>query len=349
MLETEASFGTLTPAEGLPPGRREFPPRHQSARPLRPGNTEDPRSPRARVPVWIPGSDFGDPMAVPRAPDHPGLPARVSVLRLPARGTVTRLLAPRDASAVCARFAACETAILRPVSGAGERRRSVIRADLRCANPTPRATRRSLQGHCKAIPFRAPSGGARMTARLPYTGNDDADAFLSDDPLALLIGFALDQQVSVQKAFSGPWELRGRLGHLDAAKIAATDPSELDRIFRERPAIHRFPGSMAGKVAALSAAIAERYDNDASKVWRNAKDGRDLEARLLELPGIGPMKAKSILAVLGKRYGVSLPGMAAVMPKHPTLGDVDSPEALAQYQAGKRAHKAEMRAKGERV
>jgi len=188
-----------------------------------------------------------------------------------------------------------------------------------------------------------------MTARLPYTGNDNADAFLSDDPLALLIGFALDQQVTVQKAFSGPWELRGRLGHLDAAKIAATDPSELDRIFRERPAIHRFPGSMAGKVAALCAAIAERYDNDASKVWRNAKDGRDLEARLLELPGIGPMKAKSILAVLGKRYGVSLPGMAAVMPKHPTLGDVDSPEALAQYQAGKRAHKAEMRAKGERV
>ena len=188
-----------------------------------------------------------------------------------------------------------------------------------------------------------------MTARLPYTGNDNADAFLSDDPLALLIGFALDQQVTVQKAFSGPWELRGRLGHLDAAKIAATDPSELDRIFRERPAIHRFPGSMAGKVAALCAAIAERYDNDASKVWRNAKDGRDLEARLLELPGIGPMKAKSILAVLGKRYGVSLPGMVAVMPKHPTLGDVDSPEALAQYQAGKRAHKAEMRAKGERV
>jgi uncharacterized HhH-GPD family protein len=187
-----------------------------------------------------------------------------------------------------------------------------------------------------------------MPARLPYTGNDTADAFLSDDPLALLIGFALDQQVTVQKAFSGPWELRGRLGHLDAAKIAGTDPSELDRIFRERPAIHRFPGSMAGKVAALCAAIAQHYDNDASKVWREAKDGRDLEARLLELPGIGPMKAKSILAVLGKRYGVSLPGMADVMPKHPTLGDVDSPEALAQYQAGKRAHKAEMRASGKR-
>jgi uncharacterized HhH-GPD family protein len=188
-----------------------------------------------------------------------------------------------------------------------------------------------------------------MTARLPYTGNDEADAFLSDDPLALLIGFALDQQVTVQKAFSGPWELRGRLGHLDARKIAATDPADLDRVFRERPAIHRFPGSMAGKVQALCAAIAERYDNDAARIWRDARDGADLEQRLLDLPGIGPMKAKTILAVLGKRYGVALPGMADVMPRHPTLGDVDSAEALAEYQAGKRAYKAELRAQGKRV
>jgi uncharacterized HhH-GPD family protein len=188
-----------------------------------------------------------------------------------------------------------------------------------------------------------------MTATLPFTGNDSADALLSEDPLALLIGFALDQQVTVQKAFSGPFELRTRLGHLDARRIAATDPAELDRVFRERPAIHRFPGSMAGKVAALCAAIAERYDNDAARLWTEAKDGPDLEARLLGLPGIGPMKAKTILAVLGKRYGVALPGMADVMPKHPTLGDVDSPEALAEYQAGKRAYKASMRAQGKRV
>jgi uncharacterized HhH-GPD family protein len=188
-----------------------------------------------------------------------------------------------------------------------------------------------------------------MTATLPFTGNDSADALLSEDPLALLIGFALDQQVTVQKAFSGPFELRTRLGHLDARRIAATDPAELDRVFRERPAIHRFPGSMAGKVASLCAAIAERYDNDASRIWTEAKDGADLEARLLDLPGIGPMKAKTILAVLGKRYGVELPGMADVMPKHPTLGDVDSPEALAEYQAGKRAYKASMRAQGKRV
>jgi uncharacterized HhH-GPD family protein len=188
-----------------------------------------------------------------------------------------------------------------------------------------------------------------MPARLPYTGNDEADELLSNDPLALLIGFALDQQVTVQKAFSGPWELRRRLGHLDARRIAATDPTELDGVFRERPALHRFPGSMAGKVAALCAAIADRYDGDASRIWREAKDGKDLQARLLDLPGIGAMKAGTITAILGKRFGVSLPGMAEVMPRHPTLGDVDSPEALASYQAGKRAYKASMRAEGKRV
>jgi uncharacterized HhH-GPD family protein len=188
-----------------------------------------------------------------------------------------------------------------------------------------------------------------MPATLPFTGNDDADALLSEDPLALLIGFALDQQVTVQKAFSGPWDLRQRIGHLDAKRIAAADPAELDRVFRERPALHRFPGSMAGKVQALAAAIADRYDGDASRIWREAKDGADLQARLLDLPGIGEMKARTILAILGKRLGVDLPGMAEVMPKHPTLGDVDSPEALASYQAGKRAHKAELRAQGKRV
>jgi len=184
---------------------------------------------------------------------------------------------------------------------------------------------------------------------LPYTGNPDADRLLASDALALLIGFALDQQVTVQKAFAGPWDLRQRLGHLDAAKIAATDPAELDRVFRERPALHRFPGSMAAKVQALCAAIAKDYGNDAGRIWREARDGADLRARLLALPGIGEMKARTILAVLGKQLGVALPGMDAVMPAHQTLGDVDSPEALAAYQAGKRAYKAEMRAQGKRV
>ena len=143
---------------------------------------------------------------------------------------------------------------------------------------------------------------------LPFTGDPDADRLLAEDPLALLIGFALDQQVTVQKAFSGPAELKRRLGHLDAARIAAMDPATLDAVFRERPALHRFPGSMAGKVQALCAAIATDYGNDAGRVWREAADGQDLETRLLGLPGIGEMKAKSLIAVLGKRFGVRPPG-----------------------------------------
>ncbi|MBI3750917.1 MAG: DNA repair protein [Chloroflexi bacterium] len=190
---------------------------------------------------------------------------------------------------------------------------------------------------------------AGRASSLPFSGIDEADRLLAEDPLALLIGFALDQQVTVQKAFSGPWELRRRIGHLDAARIAAMDPAELDRVFRERPALHRFPGSMAGKVQALAAAIAHDYGGDASRIWREARDGRDLQARLLALPGFGEMKARSILAILGKQLGVDLPGMAAVMPAHLTLGDVDSVEALASYQAGKRAKKAELRAQGERA
>jgi uncharacterized HhH-GPD family protein len=181
------------------------------------------------------------------------------------------------------------------------------------------------------------------TDKLPFTGDDEADRLLVANPLALLIGFALDQQVTVQKAFSGPAELQRRLGHLDAARIAATDPTTLDAVFRERPALHRFPGSMAGKVQQLAAAIARDYGNDASRIWIEAADGPDLERRLLGLPGIGDMKAKSLIAILGKRLGVDLPGMDRVMPKHPTLGDVDSAEGLASYQAGKRAKKAAMR------
>jgi uncharacterized HhH-GPD family protein len=179
---------------------------------------------------------------------------------------------------------------------------------------------------------------------LPFTGDEAADRLLAEEPLALMIGFALDQQVTVQKAFSGPADLKRRLGHLDAARIAAMPPEDLADVFRERPALHRFPGSMAGKVQALCAAIATTYDNDAATVWTKAVDGPDLERRLLALPGIGDMKAKSLIAVLGNRFGVRPPGYEQVAPTWPTLGDVDSAEALADYQAGKRAKKAALRA-----
>jgi uncharacterized HhH-GPD family protein len=182
--------------------------------------------------------------------------------------------------------------------------------------------------------------------RLPFTGDEHADRLLVAEPLALLIGFELDQQVTVQKAFGGPAELKKRLGYLDAARIAALDPSELDAVFRERPALHRFPGTMAGRVQALCRTIADEYGNDAARVWSEAEDGRDLERRLLGLPGIGEMKAKALIAILGKQLGVRPPGWEDVAPTHPTLGDVTSAEDLAAYQAGKRAYKASLRTGG---
>ena len=183
-------------------------------------------------------------------------------------------------------------------------------------------------------------------ARLHFTGNDEADALLAEEPLALLIGFVLDQQVPVQKAFSGPLELKRRIGNLDPSAIAGMDPGELDRAFRERPALHRFPGTMAMRTQELCAAIATDYDGDAARVWTEASDGKDLQQRLLDLPGIGPMKTRSLIAILGKRFGIKPPGWEDVAPSHPTLGDVDSVEALLDYQAKKRAHKAAMRAAG---
>ena len=180
--------------------------------------------------------------------------------------------------------------------------------------------------------------------RLHFTGDDEADRLLASDPLALLIGFALDQQVTVQKAFSGPAELCRRIGHLDPARIATMDPEELARVFRQRPALHRFPGAMAKRVQALCAYLVKGYDGDASRVWTTATDGRDLQRRLMALPSFGEMKVRSLLAILAKRFGLRLPGLDEVIPQHPTLGDVDSPEALERYQAAKRAYKAEMRA-----
>ncbi len=184
------------------------------------------------------------------------------------------------------------------------------------------------------------------TDRLFLTGKEAADRLLYADPLALLIGFALDQQVTVQKAFSGPLDLRTRLGHLDAASIAALDPAELDRVFRERPALHRFPGAMATKVGQLCRVVADDYGNDARRIWSEARDGRDLQVRLMGLPGFGEMKVRGVLAMLARRLGVSVPGIEDVLPGYPTLGDVDSPETLAAYQAAKRARKADLRASG---
>jgi uncharacterized HhH-GPD family protein len=172
--------------------------------------------------------------------------------------------------------------------------------------------------------------------QLFFTESEEANALIASDPMALLVGFALDQQVSVQKAFSGPLALRERLGALDAATLAQAD---LEPVFRDRPAIHRFPGSMAQRVHDLAVHIRDRYDGDAARVWTDAPDAEALRANLAALPGFGAMKIKALGAVLAKRFGVA--AAADLVPPHPTLGDVDSPQALAGYQAAKRLHKAE--------
>ena len=175
-----------------------------------------------------------------------------------------------------------------------------------------------------------------MPDRLYFTESDEANELIASDPMALLIGFALDQQVTVQKAFAGPLALRERVGSLDAGALCAAD---LESAFREKPAIHRFPGAMAKRVHDLAVHVDERYGGDAAKVWTGASSTDELRANLAALPGFGQMKVNSLSAVLAMRFGVALAKPLA--PAHPTLGDVDSPAALAEYQAAKRIHKAE--------
>ena len=175
-----------------------------------------------------------------------------------------------------------------------------------------------------------------MPQRLHFTDSDEANALIATDPMALLVGFALDQQVPVQKAFAGPLVLRERLGTLDAAALAEAD---LEPVFRERPALHRYPGSMAKRVQALAAHLRDNYEGRAERVWTDAADAAELRASIAALPGFGEMKVKALGAVLAKRFGVE--AAKELVPPHPTLGDVDSAQALADYQAAKRAHKAE--------
>ena len=178
---------------------------------------------------------------------------------------------------------------------------------------------------------------------LHFTDDDEANRLLAEDPFALLVGFALDQQITVQQAFLGPLRIKQRVGTLDPERLARTD---LEPVFREKPAVHRFPGTMAKRVQELAAYVAEEYGGDASRLWKDAKDGEDLKRRIGALPGFGDMKIRGMTAVLAKRFGIAK--AEAVAPSHPTLGDVDSPQALLDYQAAKRAHKAELRAKAAR-
>ncbi|HTY97888.1 MAG TPA: DNA repair protein [Solirubrobacteraceae bacterium] len=175
-----------------------------------------------------------------------------------------------------------------------------------------------------------------MPKRLYFTESDEANQLIANDPMALLIGFALDQQVTVEKAFSGPLAIKERVGTLEPGKLAAAD---LEPVFREKPAIHRFPGKMAERVHDLAVKVRDDYDGDASRVWEDARNSDELRANIEGLPGFGEMKVKALGSVLAKRY--KLAKAKGLVPPHPTLGDVDSPQARRDYQAAKKAHKAE--------
>jgi len=181
-----------------------------------------------------------------------------------------------------------------------------------------------------------------MPDAIYFTDSGEANELLAREPLALLIGFALDQQVTVQTAFAGPNKLKQRIGTLDAQTIAAMDPARLEEAFRERPAIHRFPGSMARRVQELCAVVADEYGGRAERVWTDAEDASDLSRRIGALPGFGKMKITGLGSVLALRFGVE--AASELVPEHPCLGAVDSPQALADYQSAKRAHKASLRA-----
>src|ERR1700680_106231 len=182
----------------------------------------------------------------------------------------------------------------------------------------------------------------RDNARMPIVWTDDPEAnrLLETDPLALLIGLVLDQQVKMEKAFGGPYVLKQRLGGLDVRKIAAMDPDKLLAVFRERPALHRFPGSMAQRVQALCQAIVKDYGGDAAAVWRDARDGDDLAARIKKLPGFGDMKVKILIAILAKKFEIKPAGWEKHAANWHTVADVDSEEPMAQPRAGKREMKA---------
>jgi uncharacterized HhH-GPD family protein len=172
--------------------------------------------------------------------------------------------------------------------------------------------------------------------RLYFTESDDANALIASDSMALLVGFELDQRVTVMKAFEGPLALKQRLGAIDAATLASAD---LEPVFFEKPVIHRYPRSMAKRVQELAIHVRDRYGGDAARVWEDAADGDELRRNILALPGFGEMKTGSLGAVLFKHFGVE--AARELMPPHPTLGDVDSPQALEEYQAAKTANKAE--------
>src|SRR5436853_2591748 len=185
---------------------------------------------------------------------------------------------------------------------------------------------------------------AGTNALLQWTGDVEADRLISEDPTALLIGFCLDQQVPIEWAFMGPLRLRERLGTLDPERIARMDPAQVEAAFRTPPALHRFPRSMAQRVQGLCTVIADEYGGDASRIWRDVQDGRELQRRFAALPGFGAAKARIMVGVVAKHFGARPAGWETIAPDWPTLADVNTVEEREAYQTQKRAHKAAVRA-----
>lgn len=188
---------------------------------------------------------------------------------------------------------------------------------------------------------------------LHITGDTAADDLLTENPLALLVGMLLDQQIAMETAFTGPLKIRERTGAMDAATLAGADPEAFVEVFRQTPAVHRFPGSMAGRVQALCQALVDDWDGDAAALWTRPEPGQDggpdgatVLKRLKALPGFGEQKAKIFLALLGKQYGFTGAGWRdASAPygeegSYRSVADIVSPESLTLVREHKRAAKA---------
>jgi uncharacterized HhH-GPD family protein len=193
---------------------------------------------------------------------------------------------------------------------------------------------------------------ATTKPKLHLSGDPEADKLLSDDPLALLIGMVLDQQIPLEWAFYGPFNLVQRLDdRLDAAGLAEMPEEALIAVFAARPALHRYPAAMAKRVQALARHLVEEYGGDAAKVWTTAPDGHELLRRVRALPGFGQQKAKIFIALLGKQLGLNAAGWVDVASPfghhgtHLSIADIDGPESLALV----RQHKKEMKAAAKRA
>lgn len=221
-----------------------------------------------------------------------------------------------------------------------------LRAHHRLLSPT-------LPGRvATARPYPAPYAVRVTRASIPITDSDEANRLIVADPMALLIGMLLDQQVPMTWAFRGPQTLLDRLGTIDAKEIAALDPDELVAAFTTRPALHRYPAAMARRTHELCVFVTRRYDGDPAQIWRGARSADAVLDRLRELPGFGDEKAKILLAVLGKRFGRRPAGWeqaaAPFSDDQPrSVADVDSAEGLARVRAWKQAAKAAGRSKAD--